>query len=230
MNESTTLGSYLRTRARGRGLTLRTISGRPRCRSPSWRVWKLTTSPGGLGGSSGGPSCVPTLSLSVRSRRRVPSFRDSGPQPPAEVTPVVPGALQVPQASAPVTTQGRLARLRLLTRMFKSAHHLSARERVARPRISRGGDSRVRLRCGRLEVAMAGPAHRRLLRNRCPVDGGRAMVALLSDEFGTVPIPRPPHEPAGPPTAGHAASQRRLQPSRLTERPRAHRDVQARAQ
>ena len=174
---------------------------------------------------------MPTLSLSVSIQTTCSVVSRLRYQPPAEVTPVVPGALQVPQASAPVTTQWALGEIA-----------------AAHPDVQIGAPSqRARTRGTAADLTVAA-----ILAFGCAAAGSRLlwpvlliaayyaigvlltgtspMVALLSDEFGTVPIPRPPHEPAGPPTAGHAASQRRLQPSRLTERPRAHRDVQARAQ
>ena len=48
--------------------------------------------------------------------------------------------------------------------------------------------------------------------------GTSPMVALLSEEFGSVPIPRPPNDSANPPGAGRAGGERRLQASRLMER------------
>ena len=229
MNESTTLGSYLRLERESRGLTLKTISESTKVSVAlleGLEADDISRWPGGIFRRAFVRAYAQSVGLNPDDvfRRFETQY-----QPPAEVMPV-PG-LQVPQPSAPVTTQWALGEIA-----------------AAYPDVQIGTPSqRARTRGTAADLTVAA-----ILAFGCAAAGSRLlwpvlliaayyaigvlltgtspMVALLSDEFGTVPIPRPPHEPAGPPTAGRAASERRLQPSRLTERPRGHRDVQARAQ
>ena len=231
MNESTTLGSYLRLERESRGLTLKTISESTKVSVAlleGLEADDISRWPGGIFRRAFVRAYAQSVGLDPDDvfRRFETQY-----QPPAEITPMVPGALQVPQASAPVTTQWAFGEIA-----------------AAHPDVQIGTPSqRARTRGTAADLTVAA-----ILAFGCAAAGSRLlwpvllsaayyaigvlltgtspMVALLSDEFGTVPIPRPPHEPVGPPTAGRAASERRLQPSRLTERPRGHRDVQARAQ
>jgi hypothetical protein len=230
MNESTTLGPYLRLERESRGLTLKTIS-----ESTKVSVYLLegleaddiSRWPGGIFRRAFVRSYAQCVGLDPDDVYR--RF-ESQYQPPPEVLPVATGTMQGPQSSAPAPTQWVFG-------------EIASAPSDVRPGVAASQRARIRGTAADLTVAAIlafsfAAAGSRLL---WPVlliaayyaagvllTGTSPMVALLSEEFGSVPIPRPPFDSANPPGAGRAG-EHRLQPSRLMEGP-PPRDVQARAQ
>ena len=230
MDESTTLGPYLRLERESRGLTLKTISESTKVSVALLEGLEsddISRWPGGIFRRAFVRSYAQCVGLDPDEvyRRFETQY-----QPPPEVVPV-PGALQGAQPQAPVPTQWAFG-------------EIASAPPAARPISTSSQRARIRGTAADLTVAAilafsCAAAGSRLL---WPVlliaayyaagvllTGTSPMVALLSEEFGSVPIPRPPSDSVNPPGAGRAGGERRLQASRLIEGPPAH-DVQARAQ
>ena len=231
MNESTTLGSYLRLERESRGLTLRTISESTKVSVAlleGLEADDISRWPGGIFRRAFVRAYSQSVGLDPDDvfRRFETQYQAAG-RSHARGSRGFAGPATIGPRHDPVGPWRDCG----CSPGCSDRRTVSARANARHGRGShRRGDSRVRLRCRRLEVAMAGPAHRGLLRNRCPVDGdqphGGAAQRRVRDGANSTSSPRT----GGSPTAGRAASERRLQPRRLTERPRARRDVQARAQ
>ena len=230
MSESTTLGPFLRLERESRGLTLKTISESTKVSVAlleGLEADDISRWPGGIFRRAFVRSYAQCVGLDPDDvyRRFETQY-----QPPPEVVPVTPGTMQGPQPSAPAPTQWAFGEI------------ASARPDV-RPAVATSQRARIRGTAADLTVAAIlalsfAAAGSRLL---WPVlliaayyaagvllTGTSPMVALLSEEFGSVPIPRPPTDSANPPGAGRAG-EHRLQPSRLMEGPPPQ-DAQARAQ
>ena len=136
MNESTTLGSYLRLERESRGLTLKTISESTKVSVAlleGLETDDISRWPGGIFRRAFVRAYAQSVGLDPDDvfRRFETQY-----QPPAEVMPVSRGFAS-PAASAPVTDAVGLWRdCGCSPGCSQSARRLSAREREARPRIS----------------------------------------------------------------------------------------------
>ena len=230
MSESTTLGPYLRLERESRGLTLKTISESTKVSVAlleGLEADDISRWPGGIFRRAFVRSYAQCVGLDPDDVYR--RF-ESQYQTPPEVVPVAPGMTQGPQPPAPVPTQWAFGEI------------ASVRSDVG-PVVPTSQRARIRGTAADLAVAAIlafsfAAAGSRLL---WPVlliaayyaagvllTGTSPMVALLSEEFGSVPIPRPPADSPNPPGAGRAG-EHRLQPGRLMDAPPPQ-DAQARAQ
>jgi hypothetical protein len=223
MNEPTTLGSYLRRERERRGLTLRTISESTKVSVAlleGLEADDISRWPGGIFRRAFVRSYAQCVGLDADD-----VFRrfERQHQPAPEVAPVggLPAALPPSVSAAEMVaargagpgvpsqrarTLGTAADLTVaLILAFASA---AAGSRLLWP---------VLLIAGYYAVGIL-------------LTGTSPMVALLSDQASTAPVPRSPQEAATSSIETRGANERRHQPRRLNERPRQRRGVQARAQ